>query len=106
MNENKLQNLNFSTLTDAIRKVDAELATQAARAVNVSLTLRNWLIGYYIAEYELRGADRAEYGKELLKKLSNHLRTVGVAGCGKRQLYGYLRFYQVYPQIVRSVSHN
>jgi hypothetical protein len=26
------------------------------------LTLRNWLIGYYIAEYELQGSDRADYG--------------------------------------------
>ena len=101
---NPSQKLNFSTLANSIHQVDTELATQAVRAVNVSLTLRNWLIGYYISEYELRGADRAAYGKELLKKLSDHLRAIGVAACGKRQLYGYLRFYQVYPQIVRSVT--
>jgi len=51
--------LTFEHLVVSIRGVDAELAAQACRAVNVSLTLRNWLIGCYIAEYELRGADRA-----------------------------------------------
>jgi hypothetical protein len=34
----------------SIRGVDQELASQASRAVNVILTLRNWLMGYYIAD--------------------------------------------------------
>ena len=36
-----------------------------SRAVNISLTLRNWLIGCYIAEYELNGEDRAAYGEKV-----------------------------------------
>ena len=44
----------FENLVLSIRGVDQKLAAQASRAVNVSLTLRNWLIGCYIAEYELR----------------------------------------------------
>jgi predicted nuclease of restriction endonuclease-like (RecB) superfamily len=72
--------------------------------VNVSLSLRNWLIGWHIAEYELHGADRARYGAKLLATLSVKLEAVGVSSCGQRQLYRYLRFYQVYPQIVRSVT--
>jgi hypothetical protein len=52
--------LTFEHLVGSIRGVDAELAAQAGRAVNISLTLRNWLIGWYIEEYELRGADRAQ----------------------------------------------
>jgi glycosyltransferase involved in cell wall biosynthesis len=70
MSENKLEKLNFSVLTDAISRIDRELTAQAARAVNASLTLRNWLIGYYIAEYELHGADRAQYGERLLESLA------------------------------------
>ncbi|HDL86719.1 MAG TPA: cytoplasmic protein, partial [Candidatus Acetothermia bacterium] len=45
------------------------MAAQAGRAVNISLTMRNWLIGAYIAEYELRGLDRASYGDGLLAEL-------------------------------------
>ena len=94
----------FADLVTSIRGVHEELAARASRAVNLSLTLRNWLIGWHIAEYELRGADRATYGDKLLATLSVELDAIGVSSCGKRQLYQYLRFYQVYPEIVRSVT--
>jgi hypothetical protein len=97
-------NLTFSKLAKSIRDLHNELTTQASRAVNVNLTLRNWLIGCYVAEYELNGADRATYGEALLEKLSIALTELNVSACGKRQLYNYLRFYQTYPQIVRSLT--
>jgi hypothetical protein len=56
----------FSGLLANILTAHRELAAQAGRAVNISLTLRNWLIGYYIAEFELNGKERAEYGNNLL----------------------------------------
>jgi hypothetical protein len=96
--------LDFAGLVTAIREADAALAEQASRAVNVSLTLRNWFIGYYIAEFELQGADRATYGDKLLPELSKALRDQSVSNSGRRQLYGYLAFYRAYPQIVRTAS--
>ena len=96
------KNFTLSTLAEAIHRIDGELSTQASRAVNVSLTLRNWLIGCYIAEYELNGEDRAVYGEKVLSELAKHLN--GVSNCNRRQLYDYLRFYRAYPQIVRTVS--
>jgi len=62
------------------------------------LTLRNWLIGGYIAEYELHGADRAAYGERILLELASRLSDI--SNCNRRQLYRYLRFYQLYPHIV------
>jgi len=47
---------NFRKLVGIIRQVHEELTAQAGRAVNLNLTMRNWLIGGYIAEYELSGA--------------------------------------------------
>ena len=44
--------LNFATLVEAVRQVHEYSATAASRAVNASLTLRNWAIGCYIVEYE------------------------------------------------------
>ncbi len=96
--------LSFSRLVESIRQADTALAAQASRAVNVSLTLRNWFIGYYIAEFELQGADRANYGDKLLSELSKALRAQAVSNSGRRQLYGYLTFYRAYPQIVRTAS--
>lgn len=93
---------NFSSLVESIRQADTALAEQASRAVNISLTLRNWFIGYYIAEFELQGADRANYGDKLLTELAKALRAQAVSNSGRRQLYGYLAFYRAYPQIVRT----
>ena len=76
----------------------------ASKAVNISLTVRNWLIGHYIAEFELNGADRATYGDKLLDRLADRLTDLGVGTCDKRRLYQYLRFYNTYPEIVRTLT--
>lgn len=93
----------FSAVIASIARAHHELASQASKAVNISLTLRNWLIGYYLAEYELHGTDRANYGENLVSNVAEALTQTGVSSCGKRQLYAYLGFYQAYPQIVRSL---
>ena len=94
----------FNHLVSAIKTVDDALAVQASRAVNISLTLRNWLIGAYIAEYELHGADRASYGDKLFAELAERLGRLEVSNCNRRQLYRYLRFYRLYPEIVETLS--
>jgi predicted nuclease of restriction endonuclease-like (RecB) superfamily len=96
--------LSFERLVAAIGQADAELASQAARAVNVRLTLRNWLIGSYIAEYEQQGSDRASYGDELLLRLSERLRQAGISRAGARELRRYRLFYLTYPQLRESLS--
>lgn len=96
----------FSDLVCAIRKTHEQCSAHAGQAINVSLTLRNWMIGRHISEFELKGADRAVYGERLLRALSVELRKSGVSGCGARQLYGYLAFYRTYPGIARSVTAN
>ncbi|MHB8210119.1 MAG: DUF1016 N-terminal domain-containing protein [Acidithiobacillus sp.] len=94
----------FTAVIASIARAHHKLATQASKAVNISLTLRNCLIGYYLAEYKLHGTDRANYGKNLFANVAEALTQTGVASCDKRQLYAYLSFYQAYPQIVRSAT--
>jgi len=65
--------MNFDSLVHTIHSVQDALQEQAAHAVNLALTARNWLIGYYIVEFEQRGEDRAEYGEQLLKKLETSI---------------------------------
>jgi len=98
------ETLDLETLAATIQSVHQELARQANKAVNVSLTMRNWLIGYYIAEYELRGSDRAQYGEMVLQRLSDRLTALNVSSCDKRRLEQYLQFQRTYPQIARTVS--
>ena len=94
----------FEHLVRSIEVVHSEAAAQAGRAVNLSLTLRNWLIGCYIAVYELRGKDRAVYGERLFVSLAAELTRLKVSNANRRQLYRYLRFYRTYPGIVGALS--
>lgn len=94
----------FAGLVKAIRDVNAECTAQASRAVNVSLTLRNWLIGAHIHHYELHGTDRAQYGERLLAALAERLAAARVSNTDKRQLYRYLRLFRLYPEIVGTLS--
>lgn len=94
----------FDQLVESIRQVHDHLAAQAGRAVNISLTLRNWAFGFYIREYEQNGTDRAEYGEALLDALSERLIQSGLDGVASRSLRLYRQFYIIYPQIWQTVS--
>lgn len=95
---------NFEKLVGAIRQVHEEMAAQAGKAVNLTLTLRNWLIGFYITVYEQNGADRAEYGARLLENLSSRLADGGMDGVASRSLRQYRQFYLIYPEIWQAPS--
>ena len=69
--------------------------------MNSHITLRNWLIGYYIVEFEQNGEDRAKYGVKLLKELANSLK---IKGLGETNLKQCRKFFQLYPQISQTVS--
>jgi len=88
----------LAELVQQIQQTHEELSAQAGKAVNISLTLRNWLIGHHISQYELRGSDRAQYGEKLFTELANRLKSV--SNCNRRQLYRYVRFFRLYPAIV------
>ena len=94
----------FERLVTVIGQAHAELAAQASRAVNASLTLRNWLIGFHIAEYELQGTDRAQYGDKLIERLAERLLQAGVSRTEARELRRYRQFYLTYPQIRESLT--
>jgi predicted nuclease of restriction endonuclease-like (RecB) superfamily len=97
-------NHDFASLVSSIESIHHQIQAQTTKAVNVGLTVRNWLIGCYISEYELKGADRAEYGERLLDRLSEKLTDLGISSCQKRRLYAYLRFYQAFPEIGSSLT--
>lgn len=91
--------LNFAALVDAVRQVHEHSAAAASRAVNASLTLRNWAIGCHIVEYEQNGADRAKYGVRLLEFLSDALTARGVEDMAARSLRLYRQFFLTYENI-------
>ena len=90
-------------LSDA--KVIIESAQKTAfAAVNVALVNRNWLLGKRIAEEELKGEGRAEYGAEIIKNLAKNLTKTYGKGFTQRNLYNCEKFYEMYPEILQSLA--
>ncbi len=77
--------------------------TNAYRQINESLVRRNWELGQIIAEEELNGEDRAKYGASIIKELSRRLTATYGKGFTKTNLYGYVNFYNMFPQIFHTV---
>ncbi len=98
------EHFSFDDLVHTIQQVHDKLAGEAAKAVNVSLTLRNWMIGFYIREYELDGSDRATYGEQLLEKLAYQLQKTGIKRVETRELRRYRQFYLAYPQMRETLN--
>ncbi len=94
----------FEQLVGSIQDVHGELSKQASQAVNICLTLRNWLIGLYILEYEQEGADRAQYGKNLFQTLSSELEQTASIQSHPRELRRCRGFYTAYPEIRGTLS--
>lgn len=92
---------NLPQLLSTINTVHSTLQTSAALAVNRSLTIRNWLIGYYIVAYEQKGEDRAEYGAGLLNILAER---IAVKGLTSPELSRCRQFYQTYSYFLGTVS--
>jgi hypothetical protein len=58
--------MNFELLVNTIQQTHNQLQQNAIKSVNKHLTIRNWLVGLYIVEFEQKGEDRAKYGENLL----------------------------------------
>ena len=88
--------MNFESLVGRINQVQDMLQAQTAHAINLAVTARNWLVGFYVVEFEQHGEDRAKYGENLLKNLARRLNRRGL---GERRLYEFRLTYLIYPQI-------
>lgn len=95
---------NIDQLSSVIQQTNHFFLSKAQKQVNTALTLRNWLIGCYITEYEQLGEDRAEYGQKLLTKLAAKLKDNGLKGMAETNLKLFRQFYNLYPQIRQTLS--
>ena len=81
-----------------------EARTSAFRAINTALTLRNWKLGERISHEHLEDDGRAEYGKYVIKSLSDKLTDKYGKGFDSVSLYNYIKFYRLFPKIVDAPS--
>lgn len=94
--------MKLEQLIESISQTADYFQREALRQVNSSLTLRNWVIGFYLFEYEQNGKDRAQYGERLYQEIAKRLKHR--RGMSKTQLYRFKDFYINYPQIFPTVS--
>lgn len=90
----------FNDLASIVQTTHDAAQSSAVKAINRMQTIRNWLIGYYIVEFEQHGKDRAEYGTQLLKKLEERVDRKGLT----TTLFKWARkFYRLYPQMMENL---
>jgi predicted nuclease of restriction endonuclease-like (RecB) superfamily len=94
----------FENLIDNVYQAHCLLQENAAKAVNFNLTVRNWLVGWHIVEYEQNGEDRAQYGKRLIDEMAKRLKDKGIKGLASTPLRLCRTFYLTYRQIQPTVS--
>ena len=90
--------LNQSIISD-IKSIIAQSRDRAIRAVDHQRTLMYWHIGKRIFEEEQEGKDRADYGKYLIKYLSEQLQPEFGSGFSARQLNWYRQFFRTFPSV-------
>ena len=96
--------MEFEQLLNLFTQTQQELQTRAARSVDITLVVRNWLFGWYIVEFEQGDANRADmYGKRLLERLAADLTARMGRGFSKRSLEQYRRFYEFYREIAQTL---
>jgi predicted nuclease of restriction endonuclease-like (RecB) superfamily len=94
----------LKSLTTAIQDTNTFFFNKVQKQVNAAMTLRNWVIGSYIVEYEQFGEDRATYGKKVLETLGARLKEQGLMGMAETNLKLFRQLYLIYPQIRQTLS--
>lgn len=82
---------------ESIAQVLRAARSNAYRAVNTVMVEAYWNIGRMIVEEEQRGEKRAEYGKALIRRLSQRLTAEFGAGFGATNLAYFRQFYLAFP---------
>ena len=91
--------MNYDQIIDQISEIHTASQSAASRSVNHILTMRNWLIGAYLFEYEQNGEDRAKYGEKLLQLLALELSKRGIGGLSFANLKNFRQFALNYPAL-------
>lgn len=95
--------INYSYTENLLQ--DAQLIIEqsqkiAFKTVDAILVQRNWFLGQRISIEELKHKERADYGAEIIKKLSKELTAIYGKGFDRSNLYHFLNFYKEFQNIV------
>lgn len=89
----------YQHLVDGIGSLLTQARQQIAVSVNNTLVQTYWHIGQHIVEYEQQGKAKADYGDELINRLSADLRLKYGKGFSRSNLFTIRQFYLRFPKI-------
>jgi hypothetical protein len=98
MKNKMIRPVNYNNLLDRIANILGEARTKVVREINKAQVLAYWEIGREIVEFEQKGKIRAEYGEELIKRLSKDMTEKFGKGFSDRNLEQMRKFYLTFPQ--------
>lgn len=98
--------MNFNKLIQSFQDTHKIFQSRAFQSVNMNLTLRNWIYGMYIFEYEQNGQDKANYGESLMKEIAKKLKKSKIKGLSFTNLNIFRQFYLTYPQMSKYLDLN
>jgi hypothetical protein len=105
MKNKEIRPKSYSNLFDRIVYILVEARTKVIREINKAQVLAYWEIGHEIIEFEQKGRVRAEYGEELIKRLSQDMTEKFGKGFSEINLRNMRRFYLEFPaQIQQTLS--
>ena len=87
----------YRHLVDRIAEILSQARKNVIRQINQTQVLAYWEIGREIVEFEQKGKTRAEYGEELIKRLSRDMTARCGRGFSEINLRNMRRFYLEFP---------
>lgn len=99
MNELQHKENRYDRLIADIGALMFEARRKVASSVNTVMVDTYWHVGKYIVEYEQGGNEKAEYGSELLNRLSHDLRMRYGKGFSRSNVYNMRRLYVLFPKV-------
>ena len=99
-----LHTLHYTKLITDIGALLKQGRQQAATSVNTILVQTYWLIGQYVVEYEQQGHEKAEYGSQLLDRISKDLTMAHGTGFSRSNVFYMRKLYLNFP-ICETLSH-
>jgi predicted nuclease of restriction endonuclease-like (RecB) superfamily len=94
--DKRVERSQYEILLEKIGFILNEGRTKAYSTVNNILIRTYWEIGREIVEYEQQGKEKAEYGSELLDRISKDLKMKYGKGFSRRNVLDMRRFYLVF----------
>ena len=82
-----------------LKQIIQQARQRAYSAINFAQVEANWLLGQRIVEQEQNGAERAEYGKYVIKIASEELTKEFGSGFSERTLRQFRQFYLMFPKL-------